>query len=201
MIEYRELSQEEIDRSLFGEFVRGQEVTDCWRWIDGDWMIVLAPFTDDWSEKEYEDLISDLIRTVKEGGIVYGAFLDGTLKGFASMEHKPFGSRGQYRDMTNLHVSSDKRGQQIGSRLFELCCVWARMKGGMRIYISAHSADETQKFYRGLGCVDALEVSAAHREKEPYDCQLEYDLYSADQLLFAMMKKADQDTKLLQHIV
>ena len=53
---------------------------------------------------------------------------------------------------------------------------WAREHGGKRLYISAHSAVETQAFYRGLGCIEAQEYSRKHVEKEPFDCQLEYPL-------------------------
>ena len=44
---------------------------------------------------------------------------------------------------------------------------------------SAHSAIETQRFYRSLGCVDAAQPLQKHVEAEPFDCQLEYDLRAA----------------------
>ena len=47
-------------------------------------------------------------------------------------------------------------------------------KQGWRI--SAHSAIETQRFYRSLGCVDAAQPLQKHVEAEPFDCQLEYRL-------------------------
>lgn len=48
--------------------------------------------------------------------------------------------------------------------------------GGEKLYISSHSAVETQAFYRGMGCRDAEEIDAAHAAREPFDCQLEYIL-------------------------
>ena len=77
---------------------------------------------------------------------------------------------------SNLHVSEEMRGLGIGRRLFLMCVSWARERGAGKLYISAHSAVETQAFYRAMGCVEAAEYSAWHVKKEPYDCQLEYVL-------------------------
>jgi len=35
---------------------------------------------------------------------------------------------------------------------------------------------ETQAFYRAMGCREAEEPNLEHVEKEPFDCQLEYQL-------------------------
>lgn len=174
MAEYRVLNGNEITRGLFDGFIRRQEVNLCWRKREGQWQILPDPFLDDWSETDYEELLCELKDTIMSGGIVYGAFYDGRLKGFASVKGTPIGSGRQYFDLTNVHVSQEMRGEHIGRTLFLLCAKWARRQGGEKLYISAHSADETQKFYRGLGCMDAAEISREHAEKEPYDCQLEY---------------------------
>ena len=42
------------------------------------------------------------------------------------------------------------------------------------LYISAHSAVESQAFYKKMGCVEAEEYDPAHTAAEPCDCQLEY---------------------------
>lgn len=82
------------------------------------WVIRDAPFVDQWSEEEYEELIRCLKHTIQCGGMVMGAFAQGILKGFVSVEAVPMGSRGQYRDLTSLHVSEDRRGNGIGRQLF-----------------------------------------------------------------------------------
>ena len=92
-IEYRRLEKEEICRELFGQFIRRQEVTKCWRREGGKWVIQDAPFIDDWSEEDYQLLVSCLKNTAETGGAVWGAFCGGVLKGFASVESEPFGSR------------------------------------------------------------------------------------------------------------
>ena len=43
----------------------------------------------------------------------------------------------------------------------------------LKLYISAHSAVESQAFYKALGCVEAQVYNKEHVEKEPYDCQME----------------------------
>ncbi len=174
MIGYKEIAQEELNRELFSDFRRRQVVTDCWRKIDGEWVVRSDPFVDEWSEEEYQELLSCLKNTVRTGGIVYGAYENEILKGFVSVEAKPLGSKGQYLDLSSIHVSEDKRGSGIGGHLFSLACDWAREHGAKKLYISAHSAVETQAFYRSRGCVEAEEYNKEHCEREPYDCQMEY---------------------------
>ena len=70
------------------------------------------------------------------------------------------------------------RRKKIGAVLFEAAATWAKENGAEKLYISAHSAVESQAFYRNLGCVEAQVYSQKHVEKEPYDCQLEYKLYT-----------------------
>ncbi|WP_295588018.1 YigZ family protein [uncultured Oscillibacter sp.] len=111
---------------------------------------------------------------IRQGGVVYGAFLAGQLKGFVSVEGPPMGSRGQYRDLTSLHVSEELRGRGIGRRLFTFAADWAKNQGAERLYLSSHSAVETQAFYQAMGCREAEEYNREHVEKEPFDCQLEY---------------------------
>ena len=105
-----------------------------------------------------------------------GAFADGALKGFASVESAPLGKAGDYRDLTCLHVSAELRGRGIGRELFTRAAQWARAHGGKKLYLSAHSAVETQAFYAAMGCVEAREYNEAHVASEPFDCQMEYAL-------------------------
>lgn len=176
MVQYRELYADEIDRELFQNFIRHQKVTDCWRKEDGEWVVQSAPFIDDWSEADYQTLIACLKNTVLTGGFVYAAFCGSTLKGFLSVESALFGGEQKYLDLTSIHVSEDMRGQGIGKSLFTAAMNWAKEHGAEKLYISAHSAVESQAFYRAMGCVEAQVYSQNHVEAEPYDCQLECKL-------------------------
>ena len=176
MIEYRRLEEKEICRELFGQFIRRQEVGKCWRRVDGEWVIRDDPFVDDWTEEDYRKLVACLQNTLATGGFVYAAFRDGALKGFASVEAALFGGEQGYLDLSSIHVSQELRGSGTGRALFSAAADWARARGAKKLYISAHSAVETQAFYRGLGCVDAQLPDPRHMEAEPFDCQLEYTL-------------------------
>ena len=125
-IQYRPLGPEEITRDLFRSFERRQVVDWCWRRERGQWVIRQDPFVDQWSEADYAFLVTCLQHTLSAGGVVFGAFCEGNLKGFASVEHNPLGSRGQYRDLTSLHVSQELRGNGLGRRLFGLAVDWAK---------------------------------------------------------------------------
>ncbi|MBG0785398.1 MAG: GNAT family N-acetyltransferase [Anaerolineaceae bacterium] len=172
-MEYQELQAEMINRELFAHFTRHQVVSQCWRKVDGQWCIKDIAFTDDWDEADYRTLIACLQSTLAGGGVVFGAFEGGRLKGFASVEAKLFGKNKGYLDLTSLHVSEDVRGKGIGKALFRLSKAWAMEHGAQKLYISAHSSVETQAFYKAMGCVEAVEYNEAHVEAEPCDCQME----------------------------
>ncbi|MBD5130940.1 MAG: GNAT family N-acetyltransferase [Ruminococcaceae bacterium] len=173
MAEYRELKFNEINRELFAGFIRRQVVTDCWRRIDGEWVVKSDPFIDDWNEEDYAFLVKCLQNTVTSGGVVYGAFEGNVLKGFTSVEPQLFGGEQKYLDLTSIHVSQDMRGKGIGRGLFTRACEWARAHGAEKLYISAHSAVESQAFYKAMGCVEAEVYDQEHVQAEPFDCQLE----------------------------
>lgn len=173
MITYRNLLENEINRELFSDFIRHQVVTKCWRRHNGKWMIENAPFIDEWTEDEYEELILNLQETVCSGGFVYAAFYENQLKGFVSVESNLFGSAQQYLDLKNIYVSEDMRRHGIGKVLFNAAKRWAKEHSAEKLYISTHSAVESQQFYKSMGCVEAKEYSRPHVEKEPYDCQME----------------------------
>ena len=175
-MEFKKLTEEMINTELFSGFRLHQEVTKCMRKIDGEWVVIDNPFTEDWGEKEFEDLVICLKNTVNTGGVVYGAFEGKKLAGFASAESSFFGSRYRYTELSSIHVSEELRGMGIGKKLFRLTAEWAREHGGEKLYISAHSSVESQSFYKAMGCTEAEEYSEYHVQMEPVDCQLEYKL-------------------------
>lgn len=173
MIQYRNINATELCRELFRDFKRRQVVTKCWRRENGKWVIREDPFIDDWSEEDYQTLVSCLKNTIATGGFVYAAFEEGHLKGFVSVESTLFGGEQNYLDLTSIHVSEDMRSKGIGRALFLAAKEWAKNHGAKKLYISAHSAVESQAFYQKMGCVEATVYNREHVEKEPYDCQLE----------------------------
>lgn len=176
VIQYRTLAEDEIHRALFHDFIRRQVVTTCWRKEKGEWIVKDAPFVDDWTPQDYDQLIECLKNTICTGGFVYGAFDDGKLKGFAAVLPELFGGENRYMDLAAIHVSEDRRGQGIGTSLLQAAKQWAKKNGAGKLYISAHSAVESQAFYRKMGCVEAKAYCQKHVDEEPFDCQLELEL-------------------------
>ena len=173
MIQYRNLSQDELCRELFQDFIRHQVVTRCRRKENDEWVVRDAPFIDDWTEDDHKVLVSCLKNTLATGGFVYAAFYGDALKGFVSVESGLFGGGQKYLDLSSIHVSEDMRGNGIGAALFLAAKKWAKANGAEKLYISAHSAVETQAFYKKMGCVEAQVYHSGHVEAAPCDCQLE----------------------------
>lgn len=178
IVNYRELEKAEIQISLFAHFNRYQDVSRCWRKENGDWTLKEIAFTEQWSSDEYAFLVKCLQNTIKTGGAVFGAFHNNILVGFASIENQFFGSHNQYLQLSSIHISYENRGMGIGKKLFLLTCERARVLGAQKLYISAHSSEETQTFYKVIGCVEAMEYNEKLVAEEPFDCQLEYNLYN-----------------------
>ena len=65
MIEYRELTLEEMSRELFAHFQRRQEVTKCWRKVVDEWVVKDIAFIDDWTEQDYAVLVCCLKNTIR----------------------------------------------------------------------------------------------------------------------------------------
>ena len=173
-MDYRELSADEINVERFARFIRRQVVTKCWRNVDGEWRILDVPFVDDWGAEEMAELARCLRKTALDGGLVYAALDgDGFVKGMTSVQPTLYGANAEYLDLSSIHVSQDMRGQGVGRALFAKAKAWAKAHGARKLYISAHSAVESQAFYRAMGCVDAVWIDRAHAEEEPCDRQLE----------------------------
>lgn len=173
-MEYRELLRAELTVELFRHFDRYQKVQRCWRKEAGNWVLKDITFIEQWHAADYAYLVKCLQNTLETGGSVTGAFDEtGKLVGFASVEPRRFGSRKQYCELSSLHVSCECRGRGIGSRLLACASAAGYRLGAEKLYISAHSSEETQAFYHAKGCVEAEEYEPALHAAEPCDCQLE----------------------------
>ena len=171
---YVELTISDIDLSLFSSFDRHQEVKKCWRKENDEWILKDISFTEEWSIKEYQYLVKCLHNTISTGGKVFGAFEENSLVGFASIENEFFGTQNEYLQLSSIHITSGSRGRGIGKRLFQLACEGAKKAGAKKLYISAHSSEESKAFYDAIGCAEAVEYNQNLVELEPCDCQLEY---------------------------
>jgi len=179
-MEYRALTENDATEELLKHFIRFQTVQKCWRKRCGKWIFEDISFTEDWSTEDKSRKLREIRENIASGGCAYGAFDDGKLKGLMMLERRPLGSRGQYIQVSSMHVSQDMRHRGIGRTLFGMGAAWAKAHGAEKLYISACSEEETIAFYRAMGCTEAEEYDAKSVEEEPCDCQLECVLTGAD---------------------
>lgn len=174
---YKKLAKGEMCFGMIKDFNRYQKVTKCWRKVDGQWVLRDINFVETWDEQKLQFLVKCIEGLYEDGGATFAAIEHGKIVGFAALEADFFGSDCQYLELTSLHTSYEHRGQGIGRKLFEMVCEDARLRGAKKLYISTHSAQETQAFYKAVGCVEALEYNEECVAEEPFDCQLERELY------------------------
>lgn len=165
------LSEENFTPASLDGFISRQEVTQCWRKRDGQWVLLPIAYID-----ACAPTAPAVLDALRAGNPAFGAWEGGQLAGLAILGRERFGSRRQYLDLAELHVSQPLRGRGIGRALFCMACQEARSLGAQKLYISAHSAQETIAAYRAWGCVEAEEINWVLARKEPCDVQLEYAL-------------------------
>ncbi|NSW53726.1 MAG: GNAT family N-acetyltransferase [Anaerolineae bacterium] len=172
----RLLKREELHSDLLARFDRYQETVRAW--IPGDSSAALKDtfFVDAWDDAKKRQVVAYLQECLSQGGLVAAVFAENVLKGFSCVEGKAFGSNGQYRELTYLHISRELRGHGLGRRLFGLTCSAARAIGAEKLYMGAHPSQESQAFYRAMGCIPAKEINPEILAREPLDIQLEFDL-------------------------
>ena len=157
------ISTENFDGTSLDNFVLNQKVEKCWRMINGVYVLTSVSYTETWDFSERREMALKILCAVEKGQAAFGAVADGV-------------TVGQYIVLSEFYVSENFRRQGIGYRLFRKVCCEAKKLGAKRLYISAHSAEESINAYMKYGCSEAVEPDRAHIEKEPFDLQLEYDL-------------------------
>lgn len=176
MIEFRLISRNEVDKNFLNEFIRDELVTRAWRIIDGNKELVEVSYEENWKSIDLELVSLKLKDTLDSGGIVISAFDNNRVVGFASVEFGKFGTNNMYNQLSEFHISRDYRGKGFGKKMFEEIKKASQNHGIQKLYISASSCENTQSFYKSVGCVDTLEINKELAQKEPYDIQLEYKL-------------------------
>lgn len=169
------LSEENFGPRSLDDFIREQEVRECWRCTDDGWQLVPVSFTEQWDRERLREEAAELIGRNRRGMPVFVACAGTAVIGFAALGGR-LGSEGQYLELVGYHVSSPWRGRGAGKLLFEAACNAAREQGAAKLYISAHSSKESQAVYRALGCTLAAEPDPERVKAEPFDVQMEFDL-------------------------
>lgn len=175
-ITYLEMSKELLCEDALDSFCRYQQVKRCWRKQNNEWVLVDNKFVEDWDSSKKRSIIADLKSCLDAGGVVFGAIDDSKIIGFASVSSDLFGINKEYVELLMIHVSNAYRSKGIGRNLFALIAESEKKMGAKKIYISAHSSEESQAFYRKIGCVDAVEINQVIAQNEPFDVQMEFEL-------------------------
>jgi GNAT superfamily N-acetyltransferase len=176
-ITYRRLELSDLLPDMLKSFHRYKEVKKSWRKIEGEWVLIDNPYIEDWNDDfRYELITEDFPQAIKSGGALFGAYDDDNLIGFFALDGNLIGSEKQYAWLVYCHVSADYRHHGIGRELFSLVAEAARELGAKKMYISANSSEESQAFYRAVGCVHAEEINPELFELEPYDVHMEFVL-------------------------
>lgn len=170
------LNTSNFNENSLDYFVLKQRVTNCWRKVDGDYKLMPVCYTEEWNLYEAKKMAQKIISALSCGSTAFAAIIDNSIIGFALLSNFLFGSSKQYIDLEEFYVSEPYRRHGIGKILFEKTSSEAKRLGAKKLYISAHSAQESIAAYKKYGCVLAEEPDAAHIEKEPFDLQLEYNL-------------------------
>jgi len=173
---YTELTASNFQINSLDSFKRFQSVKNCWRKVSDGYALLPIAYTEEWSLSERRELAEKILQQVSLGSIAYGAMEDNRIVGFALIINERFGSRNQYVDLAEFYVSEPYRRKGIGKKLFQISCIAAKKLGGKKLYISAHSAEESIAAYKSYGCTLAKEINQILAEKEPCDLQLEFEL-------------------------
>ena len=171
----RILSPEDLKEDLLDGFSHRTRITEIW--VREGNALVLRP-TDrirEWSDEKKRWIALWLRDQTEDGGAAFGAFEDGKLVGFASVDGPLTEGSPRYANLTLLFVDDARQRRGIGSLLFEAACGSARQKGADRLFISAVPSRETIAFYTARGCRKAETVPPDFVDTEE-DLSLEFPL-------------------------
>lgn len=172
-MDYQRLTLATFSEHALDSFERDQEVQECWRQENGEWVLRSNPFTEQWDLPKCRQVASSLRKTIAQEGIAFGAFCKGEVIGFVQLGHERFVPEERYQELVMMQVSRPWRRFGVGRRLFSLACQAAKEAGAKRLYISAHSSKESQAFYRSVGCVPTSWIHEQLAKDEPFDVQME----------------------------
>lgn len=173
-MDYKIVEIVDAKETSLDSYNRKQVVTKHYFINQGNKEVRDISFIDDWSQKDRIDIVENFFNN--EDFYSAAIYESGYIVAFYVIGRKPLKSNLDYIELKQLQVSLEYRGKGLGKALFIDACSKALQFGAKRLYISAHSAIETQKAYEKLGCVDATWINEKAVKEEPYDIQMEYVL-------------------------
>jgi 3-methyladenine DNA glycosylase AlkD/ribosomal protein S18 acetylase RimI-like enzyme len=160
-ITYKKISYNRIDDNFLNGYIRFQEIVNVLYIENGEFS-------------------RELKNSVKNGSILYAAYDQKQIIGFSMIDSSIFFD--EYVNMSYIHTSKGYRGYGIGKYLFNIMALESKKLGAKKLYISAHPAVESQKFYQSIGCVSTKKVNQELYDLEPYDLHLEYSIQYVEEI-------------------
>ena len=115
-IKFERLTKKNFNENSLDAFVRHQDVTQCWRNVDGEWQLLPIAFTEEWDLEECRSIAKNISENLDENIIGYGAFENGTVVGYITIGTDFFGSREHYVQLVEFEVSESFRGRKIDTK-------------------------------------------------------------------------------------
>lgn len=81
-IDYQQLNSRNFTNLSLNDFVRHQQVTECWRNVEDEWKLVPISFVEDWSLEQCRKIASDVLVHMGKDQTAFGAFDGEKLVGF-----------------------------------------------------------------------------------------------------------------------
>jgi len=161
----------EISDDLLEGFAHEQRISKIWTRGDGGWELRDANEQRSWSTSKRRWIASYLRDQIMRGGCAIGAYQDGKLVGFASVDGPVVDGTA---NLTMLFVDDAMQRRGVGRELF-FAAAGQSAKRAQRLYISAIASQETIAFYTALGCGDAprMEEFMDTEEDRPMGFRLE----------------------------
>lgn len=178
-VKYRvvSLDQVEIAEGFLDDFERKQVVRQRYSIKSGEKSLENIRFIDDWSKEERRYIVRLFLMKPESQNYYSAAVFDkGQVIGFMVLCKNPIGINKEYLEIKELQVAETHRRKGIGKLLFNHAIEIANLYQTSKLYLSTHSARESQEFYQALGCKEATWLSAEAVKNEPYDIQMEYVL-------------------------
>ena len=114
-ITYLFLTEKNFNENSLDEFVRYQEVKECWRKNpNNEYVLVSNEYVEDWDLHRRKEVAREILNKIAGIGFAYGAFYEGKVVGYILVSNEFFGSSNKYIELLMYHVSEPYRRRGIG---------------------------------------------------------------------------------------
>ena len=128
-IRIERLTEDHFHLHSLDNFIRHQIVKECWRKVDGQWVLLPIAFVEEWSLEKCREEAAEIIRHQHGKMVDYGAFQGENLLGYITIGTEKIGTENQYVQLAAFQVSEPFRVRGVGRKLFEKAIETAKEYG------------------------------------------------------------------------